>query len=76
MAMRSNPGPDGADHPARILIVDDERHNRHLLEVMLAAEGFDLLTASSGEGALLVVEQDAPDLILMDVMMPGLDGTR
>ena len=47
-----NPTPDVADHPARILIVDDERHNRQLLEVMLAPEGFHLLTAASGADAL------------------------
>jgi CheY-like chemotaxis protein len=47
-----NPSPDRADHPARILIVDDERHNRQLLEVMLMPEGFHLLTAAGGEEAL------------------------
>ena len=69
-----NPRPDIADHPARILIVDDERHNRQLLEVMLAPEGFHLLTAASGEEALAMVAQQPPDLILLDVMMPGMDG--
>jgi DNA-binding response OmpR family regulator len=62
------------DRPARVLIVDDERHNRQLLEVMLAAEGFVLQTAASGEEALALVAQEAPDLILLDVMMPGMDG--
>src|SRR5580765_345007 len=69
-----NPSPDVADHPARILIVDDERHNRQLLEVMLAPEGFHLLTAASGEEALALVAQHPPDLILLDIMMPGMDG--
>ena len=46
---------DLADQPVRILIVDDERHNRQLLEVMLAPEGFVLETASSGEEALAAV---------------------
>jgi DNA-binding response OmpR family regulator len=62
------------DRPARILIVDDERQNRQLLEVMLATEGFVLQTAASGEEALALVAQEAPDLILLDVMMPGMDG--
>jgi len=66
--------PDIAENPARILIVDDERHNRQLLEVMLAPEGFHLLTAASGEEALAMVERQPPDLILLDVMMPGMDG--
>jgi PAS domain S-box-containing protein len=65
---------DVADHPARILIVDDERLNRELLEVMLTPEGYQLVSASSGEEALAMVTQQAPDLILLDVMMPGTDG--
>ena len=63
-----------ADHAPRILIVDDERYNRQLLEVMLAPEGFQLVTASSGEEALAMVKQQPPDVILLDVMMPGTDG--
>jgi PAS domain S-box-containing protein len=69
-----SPIPDIGDHPARILIVDDERHNRQLLEVMLAPEGYVLSTAASGEEALAVVAREPPDLILLDVMMPGMDG--
>jgi two-component system cell cycle sensor histidine kinase/response regulator CckA len=69
-----NPSPDITDHPARILIVDDERHNRQLLEVMLEPEGFLLLTAASGEEALAMVAEQPPDLILLDIMMSGMDG--
>src|SRR6185369_14843723 len=69
-----NQHSDVRDHPARVLIVDDERHNRQLLEVMLAPEGFHLLTAASGEEALALVAQHPPDLILLDIMMPGMDG--
>ena len=54
--------------------MDDERHNRQLLEVMLAPEGFLLQTAASGEEALAMVAQQPPDLILLDIMMPGMDG--
>jgi PAS domain S-box-containing protein len=64
---------DAADHPARILIVDDEPHNRQLLEVMLGP-GYELLTAASGEEALATVARQLPDLVLLDVMMPGMDG--
>jgi len=70
--MTLRPGP--LDHPARVLIVDDERPNRQLLEVMLAPEGFELLSAASGEEALALVRRQPPDLILLDVMMPGMDG--
>lgn len=66
--------PDRADPPACVLIVDDERANRELLKVMLAPEGFVLLTAASGEEALAIVAHQAPDLILLDVMMAGMDG--
>jgi PAS domain S-box-containing protein len=66
--------PDLPVGPSRVLIVDDERDNRQLLEVMLRPEGFELLTAASGEEALALVAQHHPDLILLDIMMPGLDG--
>ena len=60
--------------PAHVLIVDDERSNRQLLKVMLAPEGFSLLLAASGEEALALVATQPPDLILLDIMMPGMDG--
>ncbi|MEB0047529.1 MULTISPECIES: EAL domain-containing protein [unclassified Pseudomonas] len=60
--------------PATLLIVDDEVHVRKLLEVLLQNQGYTTLTASSGEEALAMVEQQPPDLILLDIMMPGMDG--
>jgi signal transduction histidine kinase/DNA-binding response OmpR family regulator len=63
-----------ADEPACVLIVDDERHNRELLEIMLKPEGFLLLSAASGEEALALMARQPPDLILLDVMMPGMSG--
>jgi PAS domain S-box-containing protein len=66
--------PEFAGRPPRILIVDDERHNRQLLEVMLAQEGFQLLAAASGAEALAIVDRHPPDVILLDVMMPETDG--
>jgi CheY-like chemotaxis protein len=68
------PSPDIADHPARILIVDDEPDNREVLEIMLTWAGFLTLAAASGEEALASVAQQPPDLILLDVMMPGMTG--
>jgi len=65
---------DLTGHPARVLIVDDELRNRELLEVMLTPEGVTLQTAGSGEEALAMVAEHPPDLILLDVMMPGIDG--
>jgi PAS domain S-box-containing protein len=69
------PKPDNTPLP-RVLIVDDERTNRDLLEVMLTQEGYQLLTATSGEEALAMVAQQPPDVILLDIMMPGMDGYR
>jgi DNA-binding response OmpR family regulator len=60
--------------PACILIVDDERNERELLEVMLTSEGYRFLTAASGEEAISLVTAHQPDLILLDVLMPGLSG--
>jgi DNA-binding response OmpR family regulator len=58
----------------RVLIVDDERKNRQLIEVMLGEEGYQLSTATCGEDALTMIAAQPPDLILLDVMMPGMDG--
>jgi diguanylate cyclase (GGDEF)-like protein/PAS domain S-box-containing protein len=60
--------------PATILIVDDEPANRKLLEALLAVEGYATVCAVNGEGALAAVAERAPDLILLDVMMPAMDG--
>jgi PAS domain S-box-containing protein len=66
--------PDISDVPARILIVDDEPYNREVLSVMLTPEHLQVRTADSGQEALDMVAVEAPDLILLDVMMPGMDG--
>jgi CheY-like chemotaxis protein len=65
---------DDSTRGARILIVDDERQNRTLLEVMLEPEGYVVESADSGENALAMVAHCAPHLILLDVMMPGMNG--
>jgi two-component system cell cycle response regulator len=59
---------------ARILVVDDIPANVKLLEARLLAEYFDVLTAEDGFKALNIVEQTSVDLILLDIMMPGMDG--
>jgi CheY-like chemotaxis protein len=61
-------------HRARVLIVDDERANRQLLEIMLEPEGYELVLATNGEEALAIVERHPPDLVVLDVMMPGMNG--
>jgi two-component system cell cycle response regulator len=59
---------------ARVLVVDDILSNVKLLEAKLTAEYFEVLTAFSGEQALARVAADLPDIVLLDVMMPGMDG--
>lgn len=59
---------------ARVLVVDDILPNVKLLEAKLSSEYYDVLTATSGEEALRRVAQDSPDIVLLDVMMPGMDG--
>jgi putative two-component system response regulator len=60
--------------PARILIVDDEARNLRLMESLLKTEGYRTETSTSGEHALAAVAHSKPDLILLDVMMPGMSG--
>lgn len=67
------PSADG-EEPARVLIVDDEPINRRLLAKHLSACGYSLATAAGGEEALQLLEQHPFDLVLLDVMMPGLSG--
>jgi len=59
---------------ARILVVDDVPANLRLLEARLSAEYFDVMTATSGEEALAVCNRAECDLVLLDVMMPDVDG--
>jgi len=62
--------------PQRILIVDDNEANRDILGARLKVQGYELLQAADGEEALAAVQRDHPDLILLDVMMPKLDGVE
>jgi two-component system, OmpR family, response regulator MprA len=57
-----------------VLIVDDDAAVRRMLARSLTAEGYDVSLASDGGGALVEIERAAPDLILLDVTMPGIDG--
>jgi len=71
------PAPDptpGAPRRSKILIVDDEPFNVDYLEQELADLGYETISATNGQEALDKVAADAPDLILLDVMMPGMDG--
>ena len=58
----------------RILIVDDEEHILELVRVSLEKEGYPTLCAESGEKALSIARSELPDIIVLDLMMPGMDG--
>jgi two-component system, cell cycle response regulator len=60
--------------PGRVLVVDDVLPNVKPLEAKLSSEYFDVLTAYDGPEALRVIQEQPPDLVLLDVMMPGMDG--
>jgi sigma-B regulation protein RsbU (phosphoserine phosphatase) len=61
-------------HPAKILLVDDEPFNLDLLEQELVGNRLEILTAGDGRQALEMIEASAPDMIFLDLMMPGVDG--
>jgi DNA-binding NtrC family response regulator len=59
---------------AKILVVDDEHLIRWSLEQSLRKQGYDVQTAPSGEEALRLIQEDSPDLVLLDIQLPGMDG--
>jgi len=66
--------PSLAETRAKILAVDDAQENLELIQALLSVVGYEVVTASNGEEALAIVEKESPDLILIDAMMPKMDG--
>ena len=62
--------------PGRVLIVDDEPAVRQLLGEFLSSRGYEVLQAADGLEAIATVESGKPDLVLLDVAMPGMDGVE
>lgn len=58
----------------KVLIADDEHNIRHILDFSLHSEGFDVVAAANGEDAFVLAINEKPDLIILDVMMPGQGG--
>ena len=67
-------GPGGRERPARLLLVDDDANLLVVLAEQLRADGYDVATARDGMEALRRLENAWPDLVLLDMMMPRLDG--
>ena len=64
----------GMIHMAKILIVDDDTHIRELIQVILSKEGISIVEAADGKAALSILDSDKIDLIILDIMMPNMDG--
>lgn len=67
-------GPDGDDRQGRVLVVDDNEDCRVALKTFLEASGYAVAEAADGEEAVERARETDPDLILLDIMMPGVDG--
>jgi len=67
-------GPETESRLSKIMVVDDEVLNRRLLQAMLKPQGYEVILAVDGADCLAKAEQDPPDLVLMDIMMPNMDG--
>jgi CheY-like chemotaxis protein len=62
--------------PGKVLVVDDEPEVRQVLVEFLSTRGYDVVPASRGAEAVAIVEMDKPDLVLLDVSMPDMDGVE
>ena len=59
---------------SKVLVVDDDQGTLRLFEYILSRQGYEVLTVANGIDGLRIVQQEAPDLVVLDVMLPGLDG--
>lgn len=73
-ASRSQAEPARGEPDARVLIVDDHADTRDVLRYLLQLRGFDVFLAESSEVAVRILEHAPVDLVVLDVMMPGIDG--
>lgn len=71
-----DPGADERRRGRRVLLVDDELSSAEVLALILAGEGYQVTLAADGRQALAVLEDTAPDLLVTDFMMPGMNGAE
>lgn len=62
------------NYKEKVLVVDDEASIRRILEARLSMIGYHVITAANGEEALIIFKEELPNLVILDVMMPNLDG--
>ena len=74
--MMSLPALMTTESPKTILVVDDDTSIRHSLQGLLTDEGYTVIEAASGEDALALIQTATPDVVLLDIWMPGLDGLQ
>jgi len=58
----------------RVLVIEDHEENRRIVRLLLASAGIEMIEAATGEDGVAVAQRERPDLILMDIQLPGLDG--
>ena len=58
----------------KVLVVDDEEYIQHILNFSFGAEGYEVITAADGEEAVTMARSEKPDIIVLDIMMPKMDG--
>lgn len=74
IATLQHPDSDGAEAPLKVLLVDDDAFNRQYMAILLQAGGFSVLHAADGREAVAAFREHRPDLVFMDIVMPGMDG--
>ena len=76
MSAKQSPGRNNSDPRKKVLVVEDDRTLRETLRYNLVAEGFEVRVASDGGEGLVAAREDPPDVIVLDLMLPGLSGVE
>ncbi len=71
-----SPAPPEKERKGKVLVVDDAPDTLEIIQKLLRYEGYDVIVASTGEEGVKKVEEERPDVVLMDISLPGIDGTE